>query len=107
MYDLCGVLVHRGVAGGGHYYSFAKDRVYSRWYRFNDEHVSTFDPKHLAEECFGGLKDMGAVDSDTNAYILFYEKQIQPQVPLVVRQASPSLIPEVSFLLSSFRVAQS
>ena len=39
-YKLAGVLVHAGVAQGGHYYSFINDRnpgSEDKWYRFDDE----------------------------------------------------------------------
>jgi len=39
MYDLIGVVVHRGRAGAGHYYSFVKHRD-EKWVKFNDDMVS-------------------------------------------------------------------
>ena len=58
-YKLAGVLVHAGVAQGGHYYSFIKDRssqseVEQQWYRFDDEDVTPWDAASLEFECFGG-----------------------------------------------------
>merc|ERR1712071_275967 len=57
-YNLAGVLVHAGVAQGGHYYSFIKDRSSKgesgTWYRFDDEDVTVFDPASIELECFGG-----------------------------------------------------
>ena len=66
-YELVGVLVHRGTAQDGHYYSFAKDRGEcacdeactriggsNKWFRFDDSNVTPFDPKELAQEAFGG-----------------------------------------------------
>ena len=53
-YRLVGVLVHAGVAQGGHYYSFIKDRTSNKWYRFDDEDVTPFDPALIEQECFGG-----------------------------------------------------
>ncbi len=75
MYNLKGVLVHAGVAQGGHYYSFIRDRREEsvddvdhhsdegkeeatmplpsgmmgkeRWLRFDDEDVTLFDPKDI------------------------------------------------------------
>ena len=47
-YQLVGVLVHSGSADGGHYYSYIKERGNSsRWFEFNDTHVTDFDPKNL------------------------------------------------------------
>mmetsp|Transcript_24463 Transcript_24463/g.35514 ORF Transcript_24463/g.35514 Transcript_24463/m.35514 type:complete len:1442 (+) Transcript_24463:501-4826(+) len=90
-YQLAGVLVHSGVAQGGHYYSFIKDRSHregesvDRWYKFDDEEVKPFDPSLIEVECFGGkIKreskypngQVHTVESEqfANALMLFYEK---------------------------------
>lgn len=84
-YKLAGVLVHAGVAQGGHYYSFIKDRTSAKWYRFDDEDVTPFDPSSIERECFGGtLKKetkypnghTHTIEQDqfANALMLFYEK---------------------------------
>ena len=87
-YKLAGVLVHAGVAQGGHYYSFIKDRnpgSEDKWYRFDDEDVTPFDPASIATECFGGKVKketkwpngtVHSVESEqfANALMLFYEK---------------------------------
>lgn len=87
-YKLAGVLVHAGVAQGGHYYSFIKDRSPTseeKWYRFDDEDVTLFDPASIEVECFGGKVkketkwpngQVHTVESEqyANALMLFYEK---------------------------------
>jgi ubiquitin carboxyl-terminal hydrolase 9/24 len=87
-YKLAGVLVHAGVAQGGHYYSFIKDRnpgSEEKWYRFDDEDVTPFDPSSIEVECFGGKVkketkwpngQVHTVESEqyANALMLFYEK---------------------------------
>jgi ubiquitin carboxyl-terminal hydrolase 9/24 len=87
-YKLAGVLVHSGVAQGGHYYSFIKDRnpgASEKWYRFDDEDVTSFDPTSIETECFGGKVkketkwpngQVHTVESEqfANALMLFYEK---------------------------------
>eukprot|EP00537_Pseudo-nitzschia_pungens_P003953 CAMPEP_0172367922 /NCGR_PEP_ID=MMETSP1060-20121228/24635_1 /TAXON_ID=37318 /ORGANISM="Pseudo-nitzschia pungens, Strain cf. cingulata" /LENGTH=3187 /DNA_ID=CAMNT_0013092347 /DNA_START=34 /DNA_END=9597 /DNA_ORIENTATION=- len=87
-YKLAGVLVHAGVAQGGHYYSFINDRnpgSEDKWYRFDDEDVTAFDPALIATECFGGKVkketkwpngQVHSVESEqfANALMLFYEK---------------------------------
>ena len=95
-YELQGVLVHAGIAQGGHYYSFAKDSSYpfvdadgkDKWFRFDDDEVSFFDPSHIAEECFGGPQftptpsptnspmrgNSTEIDRTSNALMLFYKK---------------------------------
>lgn len=87
-YKLAGVLVHAGVAQGGHYYSFIKDRnngSEEKWYRFDDEDVTPFDPSLIESECFGGKVkketkwpngQVHTVEQEqfANALMLFYEK---------------------------------
>jgi ubiquitin carboxyl-terminal hydrolase 9/24 len=84
-YRLVGVLVHAGVAQGGHYYSFIKDRTSDKWYRFDDEDVTPFDPSLIEQECFGGkIKKetkfpnghVHTVENEqfANALMLLYEK---------------------------------
>jgi ubiquitin carboxyl-terminal hydrolase 9/24 len=53
-YRLRGVVIHLGVAGGGHYWSLARNDQ-NQWMKFNDIEVTSFDAKHnLATEAFGG-----------------------------------------------------
>jgi ubiquitin carboxyl-terminal hydrolase 9/24 len=84
-YRLVGVLVHAGVAQGGHYYSFIKDRTSNKWYRFDDEDVTPFDQSMIEQECFGGKVKketkfpnghVHTVENEqfANALMLFYEK---------------------------------
>jgi len=83
-YDLVGVLVHRGVAESGHYYSFIKVRNgdNSQWLEFNDELVRPFDVESLDKECFGGTEQIGDskyhqrdIPRTRNAYLLIYERK--------------------------------
>lgn len=95
-YRLVGVLVHAGVAQGGHYYSFIKDRASGeteKWYRFDDEDVTPFDPSLIETECFGGKVkketkwgngQVQTVEQEqfANALMLFYEKVQPSAVPV-------------------------
>ena len=99
-YRLAGVLVHAGVAQGGHYYSFIKDRSpgsEEQWYRFDDEDVTSFDPSAIETECFGGKVkketkwpngQVHTVESEqyANALMLFYEK-VKPTEPPPTNEA--------------------
>ncbi|TMW63070.1 hypothetical protein Poli38472_005688 [Pythium oligandrum] len=84
-YRLKGVLVHSGVAQGGHYYSFIFDHVLGKWFKFDDEEVSLFDPSNIEAECFGGVQKRTwhgtnssmEMEVFSNALMLFYEK-IEP-----------------------------
>jgi hypothetical protein len=90
-YKLVGILVHRGVADSGHYYSFIKERstppgTEPHWIEFNDETVRPFNLKDLERECFGGKEEVTVVSEITgnkikktisrtrNAYMLIYER---------------------------------
>ena len=49
-YVLVGVVVHTGTAEGGHYYTILQKRdnnssPLGRWYMFNDQLVTEFDPE--------------------------------------------------------------
>ncbi|GKY93461.1 hypothetical protein MPSEU_000313600 [Mayamaea pseudoterrestris] len=94
-YRLAGVLVHAGVAQGGHYYSFIRERnegADDKWYRFDDEDVTPFDPANIETECFGGRVkketkwpngQVHTVEQEqfANALMLFYEKVEPLKVP--------------------------
>lgn len=96
-YKLAGVLVHAGVAQGGHYYSFIRDRSNpeaedDKWYKFDDEDVTPFDPSLIEVECFGGKVkketkwpngQVHTVESEqfANALMLFYEKVKKSAMP--------------------------
>lgn len=96
-YRLVGVLVHAGVAQGGHYYSFIKDRLNGadeKWYRFDDEDVTPFDSALIEVECFGGKVkketkwpngQVHTVEQEqfANALMVFYEKVVLNDVPHV------------------------
>lgn len=91
LYELKGVLVHSGVAQGGHYYSFIQDRTSGNWFRFDDEDVTEFDPQNIEAECFGGVQKRNHAFNGTtnstevevynNALMLFYEKRIPVEFP--------------------------
>lgn len=103
-YRLAGVLVHAGVAQGGHYYSFIRDRSPNSqgdWYRFDDEDVTPFDPKGIEQECFGGKVKKetkwpnGQVhtmeqEQFANALMLFYEKVKPSEFPFSGTDSSNS-----------------
>ncbi|KAH9254203.1 hypothetical protein BASA81_007792 [Batrachochytrium salamandrivorans] len=85
-YDLTGILIHKGRAGGGHYYSFVKGG--DKWQQCNDDRVSAFDFENkLAQECFGGTMERTTVNEwnytrtqtvevDKNAFMLLYSKRV-------------------------------
>jgi hypothetical protein len=67
-YALHAVLVHRGGANVGHYYSFVRASFgdADTWYKCNDERVETVDWNAVAEASFGGAS------GKDSAYCLIY-----------------------------------
>jgi ubiquitin C-terminal hydrolase len=79
-YKLKGVVVHKGTAQYGHYYSYINYKQ-DKWLEFNDSIIKDFDVKKLASEAYGGKESEESNDywskgdtSSTNAYMLVYEK---------------------------------
>ncbi|KAG5183595.1 hypothetical protein JKP88DRAFT_316761 [Tribonema minus] len=107
LYELKGILVHAGVAQGGHYYSFIKERQprtgrEPKWFKFDDDDVLPFDPANIETCCFGGMGPVqgatswrGSGNSSStavtvpmeqervaNALMLFYEKVTPKPLPV-------------------------
>lgn len=85
IFELVGILVHSGTAESGHYYSYIRERPSNgageNWIEFNDDNVSSWDPKCMESACFGGLDYRGTVengnvqfDKSYSAYMLFYQR---------------------------------
>ena len=91
-YELQGVLVHAGVAQGGHYYSFIRDdATEDQWYKFDDDDVTPFSPDQIPTQCFGGppsanhssmagSNSLMDEDRTSNALMLLYNKVKKPEV---------------------------
>ena len=108
MFELAGVLVHKGTADYGHYYSYIRERqalangVKPEWLCFNDTMVETFEITELEKECFGGSESVSSWDGmqnkhvtrsynkQYNAYMLFYQrvKAERPEPILSVPEAA-------------------
>mmetsp|Transcript_1602 Transcript_1602/g.2995 ORF Transcript_1602/g.2995 Transcript_1602/m.2995 type:complete len:2808 (-) Transcript_1602:373-8796(-) len=90
-YELQGVLVHSGIAQGGHYYSYIHDDSgdsanlgeADKWYLFDDDEVAPFNPSNIPEQCYGGkftssgqaaASSSDELDRHSNALLLFYNK---------------------------------
>ncbi|KAI0097657.1 hypothetical protein GGR51DRAFT_465287 [Nemania sp. FL0031] len=83
VFELVGVLVHSGTAETGHYYSFIRERPTNcrnaTWVEFNDDMVTSWDPSHMENACFGGPDtrqfDNGSIyEKVYSAYMLFYQR---------------------------------
>ncbi|KAK3313841.1 hypothetical protein B0H66DRAFT_483418 [Apodospora peruviana] len=85
MFELVGVIVHSGTSESGHYYSYVRERPSDSdtpvWVEFNDENVSSWDPAHMENSCFGGpdyrahFENTGvSYDKTYSAYMLFYQR---------------------------------
>ena len=66
-YVLTSILVHDGVAGSGHYYSFIRNHDGS-WQRYNDIQVTDEKEEQVFKEAIGGLNHI-------SAYCLVYTSQ--------------------------------
>lgn len=64
-YKIHSVLVHDGLAGVGHYWTFVKDHTTGKWTKFNDTMVTEVDEATVFKESEGGHMNM-------SAYCLFY-----------------------------------
>jgi ubiquitin C-terminal hydrolase len=63
-YKLVGVVVHRGTANFGHYYSFIninrgdpslrEDNKPEKWLEFNDSTIKDYNVANIPSDCFGG-----------------------------------------------------
>lgn len=60
LYELIGVIEHRGGMGAGHYTAKCKNEITQKWYHFDDEHVSEEIEQNILSN---------------NAYILFYKRK--------------------------------
>ena len=81
-YELFAVCNHRGAIGGGHYYTYAKSPMDSKWRVYNDTKVYEIDSK----------KDIVT----KNAYLLFYQRK--DTVGKSISQLYPNAPPEISRL---------
>eukprot|EP00331_Platyophrya_macrostoma_P026999 CAMPEP_0176452540 /NCGR_PEP_ID=MMETSP0127-20121128/28602_1 /TAXON_ID=938130 /ORGANISM="Platyophrya macrostoma, Strain WH" /LENGTH=1000 /DNA_ID=CAMNT_0017841025 /DNA_START=38 /DNA_END=3040 /DNA_ORIENTATION=- len=66
-YVLGSILIHDGVAGSGHYYSFIRNHD-DTWMRYNDIQVSEEKEEQVFKEAIGGLNHI-------SAYCLVYTSQ--------------------------------
>lgn len=110
-YQLAGIVIHRGTAEFGHYYSFInvnrKDPAHpeynqDEWIEFNDSLIKKFNINNLEEECFGSggnatqsafqnteygfLADFDKMANNKNAYVLVYEKKKKVPIKFTFNQ---------------------
>ncbi|KAF2400792.1 hypothetical protein EJ06DRAFT_529889 [Trichodelitschia bisporula] len=106
VFDLVGVVVHKGAADHGHYVSYIRVRPNAdnepTWLLFDDADVTTFDPTHIPDSCYGGFaagKDTMHFQSTAkmfNAYMLFYQRRSSLDLKpdgMVVSPSSPPTAP--------------
>ena len=125
-YELQGVLVHSGIAQGGHYYSYIHDgsgdaqrKDSDKWYLFDDDEVAPFNPTNIPEQCYGGKftangqaapSTSDELDRHSNALLLFYNK-VKPRevevVPDEVDERSRTVSTEDAISNASTSVDQS
>lgn len=103
VYDLVGVIVHKGTARSGHYYCYirhydAQQGAYTHWIEYDDENVRIVDSTVAVEANFGGMRSSTVHGrphtymSTNSAYILSYVRRSDRAVLLA---PSPTdIIPE-------------
>jgi hypothetical protein len=67
VYQLVGVLIHRGGAYGGHYYAYIRSFEDNEWHCFDDSRITKVTKRQVAEASFGGKT------TSENGYMLFYQ----------------------------------
>lgn len=91
-----GVVIHKGTAGYGHYYSLVNHKA-DKWIKFNDSIIEDFEIRRLPGEGFGGKESednsefwtgAGIDVSSTNAYILVYERLLKKDIVLKFKEES-------------------
>lgn len=120
-YELQGILVHMGTTQGGHYYSFIRtpdspsaaadqegalsgDAADAKWFRFDDDEVTLFNPEHIPIQCFGGplettanathyaaMSGMEENKRTSNALMLFYTKRSSSSTVALVKEVIAQL----------------
>ncbi len=113
-YNLVGIVVHKGSADAGHYYSYinvkregslneiqfnkaTKKDIYN-WLEFNDSNIYPFDLKNVEEECFGGCDGLveekihwldrpsDEKEKGKSAYMLFYERKKKKPIKILMEK---------------------
>jgi ubiquitin carboxyl-terminal hydrolase 7 len=74
-YILHAVLVHSGDNYGGHYVAYANPVGNGKWFKFDDDVVSSCSKKEAIYSNYGGDDETGYGNSCTNAYMLVYIKK--------------------------------
>ena len=74
IYELFGVLVHRGSSYYGHYYAYLRPTKENTWYCFNDSSVIQVKPNQVFEDNFGGTDNFNFTKTHS-AYMLIYIKR--------------------------------
>lgn len=103
VYDLTGVIVHRGTARSGHYYCYIRhfdteQGRFTHWLEYDDDNVRVVDSYAAIEGNFGGMRTSTVHGrphtfmSTNNAYILSYVRRADRGV--VLAPSPTDIIPE-------------
>ena len=103
IYDLYGVIVHRGTVHSGHYYSFIRQYnpeqgKFTHWLQYDDDDVTVVDEHAAIDNNFGGFtrqyyngRDY-TVPITHSAYILAYVRR--SDAPKILRPTPTDIIPQ-------------
>lgn len=85
-YVIKGVIVHNGMADGGHYYSIV--RTDDKWICLNDNQVTEISQEMFEANVYGGSAQFyDDNDSGSSAYLLFYERVDDNRNPVVLSES--------------------
>lgn len=102
-YSLFSILVHKGNATTGHYYSYISPKLDGEWFLFNDDSVEKSLRTQALEGNFGGSTKELVIDeqgfvrevditNEANAYMLVYIKDDMKD--LILQEITPKDIPD-------------
>lgn len=103
IYDLTGIIMHHGLAIGGHYFSYIFEN--GNWRCYNDTVVFNANSTVFISDCFGGKAESNKSESKTttfmtvnsdrlaSAYLLFYQKR---GIQIIEQKDSITLLPPQS-----------
>ncbi len=88
-YELQGLLIHKGTAQFGHYYSiiYSEEKdITGKWYKFNDSSVTEVNFDQIEDEAVGHIIN----DYDASAYMLIYQKKMKKPVIVDCKEINES-----------------
>jgi len=72
IYDLQSIVIHKGEYGSGHYYSYVRPDIrQNKWFRFDDEFVTSVDYSDVVADAYGGNRRTRRKRSRSTSFEVF------------------------------------